>query len=378
MSDSNLRSRLNIHGIVDLDQMAAILTSLVDQVDKQNKTIGDLQKSLSLYVTNQTFVDRVSKLESTVSDMCTRIDAIQEAATATVLNKKISAGNLASSNFKQINYLAKIVSECATKIELETHRKDLSVTQWDLNVLRKDFDTSLGVIDQLSNSQYSQSQRISALESSVAGKIDRSEVDHLQSLVAKVLLYDAFKTDTTDALRQLHAFRLSALDRLGGLDKHQEVVDEEVRALHEGLSLTASKRDVKALALELQMHDDLIRLCATKDALSLVEADLGRTRHHITQSDARILTLEEQAGQIINELETKATVVALRECVTRRHYEQAVAALGAELELKCKQTTVSTLQSKVTTLEEKVKVEADRLAVAMRFVDWFTSRGENY
>ena len=88
MSDSNLRSRLNIHGIVDLDQMAAILTSLVDQVDKQNKTIGDLQKSLSLYVTNQTFIDRVSKLESTVSDMCTRIDAIQEAATATVLNKK--------------------------------------------------------------------------------------------------------------------------------------------------------------------------------------------------------------------------------------------------------------------------------------------------
>ena len=79
-----------------------------------------------------------------------------------------------------------------------------------------------------------------------------------------------------------------------------------------------------------------------------VEADLGRTRNHITQSDARILTLEEQAGQIITELETKATVVALRECVTRRHYEQAVAALGAELELKCTQTTVSSLQSKVT------------------------------
>ena len=79
-----------------------------------------------------------------------------------------------------------------------------------------------------------------------------------------------------------------------------------------------------------------------------VEADLGRTHNHIIQSDAWILTLEEQAGQIISELETKATVVALRECVTRRHYEQAVAALGAELELKCKQTTVTTLQSKVT------------------------------
>lgn len=155
-------------------------------------------------------------------------------------------------------------------MELESQKKELSATQLDLAVLRKDFDISLGVVDQLSNSQCSQSHRISALECSVAGKLDRSEADHLQSLVAKVLLYDAFKTDTTDALKHLHAFRLSALDRLGGLDRHLEGVDEEVRSLQEGLALTASKRDVKALALELQVHDDLIRLCATKDALSQV------------------------------------------------------------------------------------------------------------
>lgn len=88
MSESSLRSRLNIHGIIDLDQMAAVLTSLVDQVDRQNKTIGDLQKSLSLYVTTDTFTERVSKLEGIVSNACVRLDAIQEAATATVLNKK--------------------------------------------------------------------------------------------------------------------------------------------------------------------------------------------------------------------------------------------------------------------------------------------------
>lgn len=88
MTESNLRSRLNIHGIIDLDQMAAVLTSLVDQVDKQNKTIGDLQKSLSFYVTKDTFTERVSKLETVVAHACTRIDAIQEATTATVLNKK--------------------------------------------------------------------------------------------------------------------------------------------------------------------------------------------------------------------------------------------------------------------------------------------------
>lgn len=63
----------------------------------------------------------------------------------------------------------------------------------------------------------------------------------------------------------------------------------------------------------------------------------------MSRVDAQILSLDERAGQIVDELETKATLAALRECVTRRHYEQAVAALGAELELKCSQSTVSSL-----------------------------------
>lgn len=159
------------------------------------------------------------------------------------------------------------MSECATKLEFESHKKILSATQFDLEVLRADFNSSLGVVDQLSHSQLSQSNRISALESSVAGKIDRSEVDHLQSLVAKVLLYDAFKTDTTESLRQLHSFRVGALDRLGGIDGHVEGLVEELRRLHEAVALTASKRDVKALATELQIHEDLIRLCSSKEAL---------------------------------------------------------------------------------------------------------------
>ena len=85
---SDLKSRLNIHGIIDLDQMAAVLTSLIEQVDRQNRVIGDLQKSLSLYVTNQSFIERVTNLENIVAKSNVKIDAIQEATTATVLNKK--------------------------------------------------------------------------------------------------------------------------------------------------------------------------------------------------------------------------------------------------------------------------------------------------
>lgn len=77
-----------------------------------------------------------------------------------------------------------------------------------------------------------------------------------------------------------------------------------------------------------------------------MDDDLGRTKNRLQESNKHIHALEDQAAKILGELELKATLVALRECVTRRHYEQAVAALGAELELKCTHTTVTTLQTK--------------------------------
>lgn len=76
-----------------------------------------------------------------------------------------------------------------------------------------------------------------------------------------------------------------------------------------------------------------------------VESSVAQTQKHVANIDTQIRSIEVQAGLIVGELETKASLAALRECVTRRHYEQAVAALGAELELKCAQTTVSALQS---------------------------------
>lgn len=85
---TDLRNRLNIHGIVDLDQMAAILASLVEQLDRQNTEISELKKQLSSYVTYDCFNNRISTLENIVTTANVKIDAIQEAATATAMNKK--------------------------------------------------------------------------------------------------------------------------------------------------------------------------------------------------------------------------------------------------------------------------------------------------
>lgn len=77
-----------MHGIVDLDQMAVVLAKLVEQVDRQNKTILDLKESLSLYVTKDTFYERLSSVEANLESAWEKINAIHEATTATAIGKK--------------------------------------------------------------------------------------------------------------------------------------------------------------------------------------------------------------------------------------------------------------------------------------------------
>ena len=55
MTDAISKGKLNIHGFLDLDQMAAVLSGLLDQVDRQNKVINALRDSLLDYVDSNLF-----------------------------------------------------------------------------------------------------------------------------------------------------------------------------------------------------------------------------------------------------------------------------------------------------------------------------------
>lgn len=78
-----------------------------------------------------------------------------------------------------------------------------------------------------------------------------------------------------------------------------------------------------------------------------IQRELNGAQADIAQSSRRIDRADTRAGELGVELATKASLQALRECVTRRHYEQAVSALGAAVEQKAAQHSLDTVQSKL-------------------------------
>ena len=84
----NTKSIMNMHGIVDLDQMGIILTTLMSQVDNQNTVIESLQNDLKKVVTKKEFNEFSISINNYFSQVNNRIDALQLASTVQISDKK--------------------------------------------------------------------------------------------------------------------------------------------------------------------------------------------------------------------------------------------------------------------------------------------------
>ena len=88
--------------------------------------------------------------------------------------------------------------------------------------------------------------------------------------------------------------------------------------------------------------------------------------------------LQKASDDAHTQLATKASVADMSKRVLRSHFEAVVTALGNDVDTKAATKSLDGVDERVVTLEERIEAEAARLSVAMRFVDWFTSRGESY
>jgi hypothetical protein len=87
MADStfqNIKTKLNIRGMVDLDQLSDVLVSLMEHADKQNKVIADLEAKLLGYVNLRTFGEKYENIVRTLTQIESSIQSVQMATTATV------------------------------------------------------------------------------------------------------------------------------------------------------------------------------------------------------------------------------------------------------------------------------------------------------
>lgn len=370
---------VNLSKLIRLDQVEDLLNAIVARQEAQERQIGLLQtlcaSLLSKNSANEVFDDIQRSLES----LSGRLDRVQASATADLGNEHIiSAGELSYLNSVDIQKLKAAVQDCSGRTETTQQLSDLEKSLSAAVTTLREETTPLELGLSLQEAQKNAAQRLASVESLVACKVDRSDVGNLTTLASRLETFSSFK-DATEAT--LAANRIAHTAHEADLVRHEAHLANTDQALSDVVAVLATKTDNR-VTLDLRQEAERLaaqlKLCATSNALNETRVDVGIIQQRLANKDALDAEMEQRVNTAFAEIANRATIEQNRACVLRSHYDQAITALGHDLDTKADNEQFQALTSTVAELGATQDKEAQKLSVAMRFVDWFTSRGENY
>ena len=209
-------------------------------------------------------------------------------------------------------------------------------------------------------------------------KIDRSEMANLQTLAASLEEYDHFRTETETNLvaqRDKNGKNDAIFDNI---EKVLKQAEKERVELRENIAQRATQEALDRLTKDVLDIEEVTSDHASKAALQALEELVHEEKDRSDSYGVQIEGLQKASDDAHTQLATKASVADMSKRVLRSHFEAVVTALGNDVDTKAATKSLDGVDERVVTLEERIEAEAARLSVAMRFVDWFTSRGESY
>lgn len=370
---------MDLSRLIRLDQVEDIMNKMMERISLQDETIRSLQKLCGGLLSKQRANDSFGSIQSSLVDINTRLDELKAATTADVGGgRTLPAGEVSALNNLKLQELTAAVANCANHAEMqrelerqrERHEADMAEMHGSV--------TPLELGKTLHKAQNDAAERMKSLETLLALKIDRSEMTNIQTLATSLEEYDYFRTDTQRALRNQKELNEGYTDRFNVIDKGLSGAQQERNEMQEDISLRATSVQVERLAHDLHQLEVLTSDCASKKALDVLDEHCQSEFTRLGMAVSDIATLKAGLGAAEALLETKASIDDMNKRVLRSHYNEVVTALGTDIDSKASNDNLNGVDSRVFTLEERIEAESARLSVAMRFVDWFTSRGESY
>lgn len=271
-----------------------------------------------------------------------------------------------------------MISTLISRSEVEHQYRELQKIAVVNRQIQKNISSVNQAMDAVSKSQSDVCEELRSHSDTLTRKIDRSELHQLQALVSKVLSYDEFKKNTLLSLQHFEEFEQQTLvkqqrhnDQLYSLTTQTDIMSKE-------LTKTASRRDLHLLAKELQLLSDKVDVRATINDMDEARAQLANLLSILEEHQQHFDDVDTDLSDVHADIARRATLVELHQHLTKADFEIARKVLDDQILDRSTLTQAAVHEQRIGILESNQGGDAKKIAVALQFVEWFTSRGENY
>jgi hypothetical protein len=299
----------------------------------------------SIYLSKHHHYHQSIQLE--MEDLSIKVNRVRESATARSNGIELSAGELATFNNQQIQTMNATIVDLSTRTELHDVAHTI-VEQHQINMkAMKEYAAPMEVTKALQQFHQDISSRVTGIEGMVSCKLDRSELAHIEALAVRLQQYEDFKQMTVRELDRLDVLTIESKLTAEGQCHELENAEASLQIILNEIKKLAPKTEMRALAKELETHTVAIRLCAKETAVENLNSQFMDIQVDVLEAKQFPSRLKEFCTNMNSELANKASVQDVRACVIRKHYDEAVTALGDALDGKVPHRDLQLSQNKI-------------------------------
>lgn len=166
--NSTITPRVNLRGMIQLDQIEDLLSSLLHRINKQDQTIENLQKLCKSFMPQNKAMESISEIEKEIKKINLKLDITTKASTSILGEKEISAGDLSRLNSIHIQQINNSLLTLAKRDEIDNHFK-LLTEQYNKEFKEiREITTPIEATNELSLLQQELSIRLTGFETILA------------------------------------------------------------------------------------------------------------------------------------------------------------------------------------------------------------------
>ena len=375
-------SRVSLKGMIQLEQIEDLLTSLQNRIDSQERTIAEMQASptnLTLYAQKAEVFEMIANINDNLFAINRRLEALEKATVAKSDGIVVTCGELATKNSEALKEMKKTVEDCA---RLDFIKEYIDIVQETLTTDIKETNERIIPFDdfyKLSDLQSNLLNRCSVLEKISAEKVDKTELTYIETLRNQLTFFNNFKNETVNDVKELKAQTFKLNTEMTTANDEINSTNDNIDVIKKTFSLYTKATTTSEIESNIHTINSTLLTLESKDNVKTLadKVNMG-VMSKLSSNSEGIENINVKIKNIFDELKIKADIKDMNLRVLKEDYHAFQESILCNVETKADITSLDVSNQNISALQIQSTEESSKLAIAMRFIDWFVSRGENY
>lgn len=238
--------------------------------------------------------------------------------------------------------------------------------------------------DGLEKAQLHLQGQMDAASQQLVHKADKSELAQIEATCSKLRSFSAHVDNSAAALDRLRERADHAEDALGGLTTRVDAMEDHGQQLASAVATKAASADLDSARTLLANLGDAHQSAVAQQQSAAAAADglVRRCQEQLDKLQAELDTLTQSSDARFTKVAADLSVIPTASNLAKKaeatDVEQIRAELQRQIEGKAGVRSVRTLSDEVGVLAQQSADHTQQLRLSLRFIDWFSERGESY